>query len=46
MIEQPETEQPEACEGCATPAVTYDPEGVPLCKECAELPNIQAETPL
>lgn len=36
---EPDDEQPEACEGCGALASTRDTEGVPLCKECAQLPD-------
>lgn len=37
-------DETEKCEGCGEPAVTFDSEGVPLCKICAELPNDETDT--
>lgn len=33
----------ELCEGCESPAVTTDPDGISLCAECAKLPNEQED---
>lgn len=34
-----EIEDTQKCEGCAGEVYGLDPDGIPLCKECAELPE-------